>query len=143
MSKINKNLIKCQIKFKKMSYFFKPIADRIRRSVEKSFVNDSELARELGVSRQSLESWKKRNRIPVERVVNYCINRDLNLLYILTGEERKENSSNNLTEREEEMIYKKYAESLEQQVSLMREKMEFLERELKEKSSQKKYGDGA
>jgi len=69
-----------------MDYKFKLIADRIRATIDKAFVNDSDLARELGVTRQALQNWKEKDKIPIERIVSYCLNKKLDLEFFLVGE---------------------------------------------------------
>ncbi len=60
--------------------------------MSKDIVSDSDLARELGVSRQSLEGWKKNDKIPVERIVSYCLKNGLNIKFILTGKNGERDS---------------------------------------------------
>lgn len=47
--------------------------------------NDSALARELGVSRQTLSSWRKRSTTPFELIASFAAKRGLSLDYILLG----------------------------------------------------------
>jgi len=48
---------------------------------------DSEIATRLGVSRQTLSGWKRRNAIPYETLVAFAKERGLSLNYILWGDE--------------------------------------------------------
>lgn len=46
---------------------------------------DAEIARVLGVSPQTLSTWKRRGTIPYERVCDYAVNNDVSLDYLLLG----------------------------------------------------------
>ncbi|EBA1657922.1 bacteriophage CI repressor [Salmonella enterica] len=47
--------------------------------------NDSELARSLGVNRQTLASWRKRDSIPYSLCVSIAEQRDVSLDWLLSG----------------------------------------------------------
>lgn len=57
--------------------------------------NDSELARSLGVNRQTLASWRKRDSIPYSLCVSIAEQRDVSLDWLLggTGEMERELSA--------------------------------------------------
>lgn len=47
--------------------------------------NDSELARALGVNRQTLASWRKRDSVPYSICVNFSEEKNISLDWLLTG----------------------------------------------------------
>ncbi|EEI5905242.1 bacteriophage CI repressor [Salmonella enterica] len=47
--------------------------------------NDSELARSLGVNRQTLASWRKRESIPYSLCINIAEQHDVSLDWLLSG----------------------------------------------------------
>lgn len=48
--------------------------------------SDSELARTLGISAQTLSTWKVRNSIPYKMLLELALNRGLSLDWLLLGE---------------------------------------------------------
>ena len=46
---------------------------------------DAQMAQELGVSPQTLSTWKRRGTIPYERIINLCIQNEYSLDEILSG----------------------------------------------------------
>ena len=62
------------------------LADVLSRVGKLSGVDtDAEIARALGVSPQTLSTWKRRGTIPYERVCDFAVNQDVSLDYLLLG----------------------------------------------------------
>jgi hypothetical protein len=60
--------------------------DVLRRVAELSGArNDSALARALGVSRQTLSSWRQRGNVPFEAAARFALQHDVPLDYLLLG----------------------------------------------------------
>lgn len=60
--------------------------DVLRRVAELSGArNDSALARALGVSRQTLSSWRQRGNVPFEAAARFALEHDAPLDYLLLG----------------------------------------------------------
>lgn len=47
--------------------------------------NDSDLARMLGINRQTLASWRKRDSVPYSFCINFAEERGLSIDWLLTG----------------------------------------------------------
>ncbi|AKB05630.1 helix-turn-helix family protein [Vibrio cholerae] len=48
--------------------------------------SDSELAQELGVAKQTISTWKKRNKVPLEQIVEISVEHNLSVDDILFGD---------------------------------------------------------
>ncbi len=59
------------------------VLSRLMESLE--VVSDSELARALGVNRQTLASWRKRDSVPYSICVNFSEEKNISLDWLLTG----------------------------------------------------------
>ncbi|GEM_PF-6140092 len=69
-------------------YSFAPydlVADRIRKSANLIGRTDSEIARVLGVARQSVQGYKQEGKFPASRVVSFCLKNDVSLDWMATG----------------------------------------------------------
>ena len=52
----------------------------------KGYLNDADLARDLGVLPKKLAVWKLRNTVPLEELITFCRQEKINLEWALTGE---------------------------------------------------------
>jgi transcriptional regulator with XRE-family HTH domain len=94
----------------------------INRLKEKfSLKNDTQVAHLLGVEQNTLSSWKKRNKIPYEKLDNIAIKYHISLDWILSGEQTYEeyqeliNNLNTLSnEKKEIYILRIKADALEE-----------------------------
>lgn len=76
------------------------IINRIKTDFE--LKDDKDVAVKLGVSQQSLTNWKNREKIPYKELISFCLEQNLNMKYILTGE--KEENYINFKEEINKMI---------------------------------------
>ncbi len=61
------------------------IADRIRKSANLVGRTDSEIARVLGVARQSVQGYKQEGKFPASRIVSFCLKNNVSLDWMATG----------------------------------------------------------
>ncbi|AXX94476.1 helix-turn-helix domain-containing protein [Arcobacter ellisii] len=66
---------------------FKEILQRLKE--ESSLKHDREIADLLGVEQQNITNWKTRNSIPYDLIISLCLEKEINLIYILTGKKNK------------------------------------------------------
>lgn len=69
-------------------YSFAPydlVADRIRKSANLVGRTDSEIARVLGVARQSVQGYKQEGKFPASRIVSFCLKNNVSLDWMATG----------------------------------------------------------
>jgi hypothetical protein len=55
------------------------IIERLRKMIGKK--NQNQLAIELGISQSTISTWKKRNSIDIEKILDKCWGLDLNYLF--------------------------------------------------------------
>ena len=61
------------------------VADRIRKSANLVGRTDSEIARVLGVARQSVQGYKQEGKFPASRIVSFCLKNNVSLDWMATG----------------------------------------------------------
>jgi len=64
---------------------YEEIAERIRKSANLIGRTDSEIARVLGVARQSVQGYKLDDKFPASRIVSFCLNNNVSLDWMATG----------------------------------------------------------
>lgn len=74
-------------------YLMNEITERLKDKLR--LKTDKELYEILGVSQGVFSNWKTRNTIPFQEITTLCFSKNINLKYILTGEE-KENIKENI-----------------------------------------------
>lgn len=85
------------------------LPDIINRLKEKfSLKNETQVAKLLNVEQNTLSSWKKRNKIPYEKLDELAVENKLSLDWVLSGKESTENlellqSFNQLTKEKQEI----------------------------------------
>lgn len=65
----------------------KAVLDRLKSELNLS--EDSELAEIMGVPIKTVGAWKRRGTIPIQKITELCMQRNLNLHSVLTGEQPK------------------------------------------------------
>lgn len=65
----------------------KSVVDRLKKAIGTSL--DQDLAKVMDVHSRNLAQWKARNSVPAEKITKLCIERDLDIQYILTGKNSK------------------------------------------------------
>lgn len=87
-------------------YLFIEIIARLKEKF--NITSDKELYDLMGVTQGTFSNWKNRNKIPYEELTTICFNNNLDLRYILTGENdekiQNENNKNNKINHREELI---------------------------------------
>lgn len=84
----------------------KNILERIKKKLK--LKSDKEVAEIMGVPQQNITNWKSRNTIPYLEIISLCLLKNINLIYILTGEKNEKINDNNenLSKNEIELIQK-------------------------------------
>jgi hypothetical protein len=112
---------------------FKDILERIKS--ELILKNDREVADIMGVKTQNVTNWKIRNTIPFLEIISLCLEKDINLIYILTGKKKEKININdkNLKKNEEEIIKKlKKLNPIQQKIIINKIEGEIMKNEEKE-----------
>jgi phage repressor protein C with HTH and peptisase S24 domain len=65
---------------------FNEILERIKLSSPEITKGDSDIARALDVSRTTPSTWRRRNKLPLEAIVDYAKKKEINIHWLLTGE---------------------------------------------------------
>lgn len=71
---------------------FKDIENRLKEIFKTT--KSKEIADLLGASSGTYGNWKSRNTIPYNELVTLCEEKNINLLYVLTGKNKEENKQN-------------------------------------------------
>lgn len=84
----------------------KNILERIKKKLK--LKSDKEVAEIMGVPQQNITNWKSRNTIPYLEIISLCLLKNINLIYILTGEkdEKINDNDKDLSRNEIELIQK-------------------------------------
>lgn len=111
----------------------KEILERIKEKL--NIKNDKEIAEVLGVNQQNLTNWKARNTIPYFEIISLCLEKNINLIYILTGEkgEKTRKNDKSLSKSEIELIEKiKKLNPMQQKIIINKIDGEIMKNEEKE-----------
>lgn len=65
---------------------FNDILERVALYSPEVTKGDSDIARALNVSRTTPSTWRKRNKLPLEAIVDYAKKKEINIHWLLTGE---------------------------------------------------------
>lgn len=68
-------------------YLINEIIERLKEKLK--LRTDKELYEIMGVSQGVFSNWKARNTIPFEEITTLCFSKNINMKYILTGEENE------------------------------------------------------
>tara|TARA_B110000211_G_scaffold54451_2_gene60382 strand:+ start:1704 stop:2654 length:951 start_codon:yes stop_codon:yes gene_type:complete len=79
---------------------FNEILERIVIYSPEIVKGDSDIARALNVSRTTPSTWRKREKLPLEAIVDYAKKKEINIHWLLTGE--GESSLSHLSTRDKE-----------------------------------------
>lgn len=112
---------------------FKDILERLKETFQVK--KDKELAEILGVEQQNITNWKNRNSIPYEFIISLCLEKNINMIYILTGKKESNSIKNddNLSKVEKEILEKlKTLDPLQKKSILLKVNAEILKNEEKE-----------
>ena len=79
---------------------FNEILERISIFSPEILKGDSDIARALNVSRTTPSTWRRREKLPLEAIVDYAKNKKINIHWLLTGE--GEQTPSHLSTQDEE-----------------------------------------
>jgi len=65
---------------------FNEILERMERYSPEIIKSDAEVARVLGVNRTTPSTWRAREKLPLEAIVDYAKKKEINIHWLLTGE---------------------------------------------------------
>ena len=82
---------------------FNEILERVMIHSPEIIRGDSDIARALDVSRTTPSTWRKRNKLPLEALVDYAKRKQINIHWLLTGE--GESSMSHMSTGEEAHSY--------------------------------------
>lgn len=68
-------------------YLMNEITERLKDKLK--LKTDKELYEIMGVSQGVFSNWKTRNTIPYQEITTICFSKNINMKYILTGEENE------------------------------------------------------
>lgn len=112
---------------------FKKILKRFKE--ELNLKHDREIAEILGVEQQNITNWKARNSIPYDLIISFCLEKEINMIYILTGKKDSNSLKNdeNLSKTQKEITEKiKNLDPIQQKIILNKIDEEILKNEEKE-----------
>ncbi|MGE4444718.1 MAG: helix-turn-helix domain-containing protein [Candidatus Altimarinota bacterium] len=112
---------------------FKKILKRFKE--ELNLKHDREIAEILGVEQQNITNWKARNSIPYDLIISFCLEKEINMIYILTGKKDSNSLKNdeNLSKTQKEITEKiKNLDPIQQKLILNKIDNEILKNEEKE-----------
>ncbi len=126
----NKNLQKHKKVFKP----FAVIAERVGQVLGVKDLKQAHMAREFGISRQSIKNYEEQNYFPTDTIVAFCVSRKVSLDWMRTGRGAMEIDKNALPGNviyPDEIAIKEALEmirNLSSEISVLREKVKKLEK---------------
>lgn len=116
----------------KNTHFVDYFLSRLKSAL--NFSTNKELAEFLGVSEQSLSNWKARGRPDYSLTLTKCVDENINLNYLFTGEGNEINAPNDQTNQQmncNECPYKELVGRYQEDIARYRDEIAELKEDLR------------